>query len=280
MNAIMIRPAPATATPAIPMGRLLRIFAREAKYEFLKAVRSPAASIPFLVLPIPLYLFFGVVLTGSAPQMQQNPHLADYVFAGWCTFAVMMPAIFGIGCGLAIERSAGLMRFKRALPTPRGVYLTAKFCMAMTFAAIAMAELIVAALFAGRITMTLGQLLPFAVVMIVGALPFCSIGLLIGAYSSGPASPAVANLVFLPMVWLSGFFFPLPDQTAHPQPVPALLPSAPDGTRGGRFSEIHGAAADHDDDSAGGRDHRIWRTRDATSGPRRLTPRYASRPRR
>jgi len=109
-----------------------------------------------------------------------------------------------------MERTAGLMKLKRALPTPAGVYLSAKFCMAMTFAAIAMAELTLAALFAGRITMTLTQLLPFAVVMIVGVLPFCAIGMLIGAYSSGPASPAVANLVFLPMVWLSGFFFPLP----------------------------------------------------------------------
>jgi ABC-2 type transport system permease protein len=35
-------------------------------------------------------------------------------------------------------------------------------------------------------------------------------GLLIGAYTSGSASPAIANLLFLPMLWLSGLFFPLP----------------------------------------------------------------------
>jgi ABC-2 type transport system permease protein len=197
-------------------------FVREAKYEFLKAVRGPAASVPFLVLPIPLYLFFGVVLANNSPEMRANPSLADYVFAGWCAFAVMMPAIFGVGCGVALERTSGLMKFKRALPTPPGVYLTAKFVMAMAFAAIAVAELVVAALFAGKITMTPGQLLPFAAVMIVGVVPFCAIGLFIGAYSSGPASPAIANLVFLPMIWLSGFFFPLP---AGLRPLSIVFPS-------------------------------------------------------
>jgi ABC-2 type transport system permease protein len=32
----------------------------------------------------------------------------------------------------------------------------------------------------------------------------------IGAYASGSASPAIANVVFLPMLWLSGLFIPLP----------------------------------------------------------------------
>ncbi len=39
---------------------------------------------------------------------------------------------------------------------------------------------------------------------------FSALGLFIGAYTSGSAAPAVANLVFLPMTWLSGLFFPLP----------------------------------------------------------------------
>jgi ABC-2 type transport system permease protein len=47
--------------------------------------------------------------------------------------------------------------------------------------------------------------------MIAGSLPFCAIGLLIGSYVSSGASPAVANLVYLPGMWLSGSMFPLPE---------------------------------------------------------------------
>ena len=48
------------------------------------------------------------------------------------------------------------------------------------------------------------------IVMIVGVVPFCALSLLIGAYTSGTSAPAFINIVFLPMLWLSGLFIPLP----------------------------------------------------------------------
>lgn len=210
MNATAVNAAQPPVMVPMPPLRLLRAYAMEAKFELVKSLRSPAAAIPFLLLPVPFYLFFGVVLAGNSPEMGTNPQLADFIFTGWCAFAVMMPAIFGVGCGLAIERSAGLHKLKRAQPAPPGAYIIAKLAMSLAFAAIAMLELVAAALWTGKITMGGWQLLAFSLTMIVGALPFCALGLWIGAYVSGSASPAVANLIFLPMLYLSGMFFPLP----------------------------------------------------------------------
>ena len=132
------------------------------------------------------------------------------MFSGFSVFAVMGPALFGVGCVLAIERDAGLLKLKRAQPAPGGAYLIAKMTMGMVFAAAAMSTLIVAALVAGKISLSASQLAIMTAVMIVGAIPFAAIGLFIGAYVSGSASPAFANLIFLPMLWLSGLFIPLP----------------------------------------------------------------------
>jgi ABC-2 type transport system permease protein len=194
----------------MPVGRIVRAYACEAGYELLHLLRAPALAIPFLLLPGPLYLFFGVVLAGASPQAQANPALADFVLAGWCGFAAMGPALFGVGCPLAVEREAGLLKLKRALPAPPGSHLAAKFVMAMTFAALAVGSVMVAALSLGKITLGVGALLGMAAVMIAGAVPFAAIGLCVGAYASGSAAPAFANLVFLPMLYLSGMFFPLP----------------------------------------------------------------------
>jgi ABC-2 type transport system permease protein len=210
MTAATLNPVQDRPAVAMPTRRLLRAYVMEARFEFVKAMRSAAASIPFLLLPIPLYFFFGVMLGGASPEMRTNPQLADYLFAGWAAFAVMMPAIFGVGCTLAVERTAGLHRLKRAQPAPPGAYIIAKLAMSLAFAALAMAELVIVALLAGKITMSGWALAGFSVTMIVGALPFCAIGLWIGAYFSGSAAPAVANLIFLPMLYLSGLFFPLP----------------------------------------------------------------------
>jgi ABC-2 type transport system permease protein len=192
----------------MPMGRVLGAYRAEVKYELLRMLRTAGISIPFLLLPVPMYLFFGVVISG--PAVLENPGLGDYLFSGWSVFGVMGPALFGAGCTLAIERDAGLFRLKRALPAPTGAWLVAKTLVAVVFAAIAVASLIVAALVADSTALSGQQLAIIAIVMVAGAIPFCAIGLLIGAYVSGSAAPAIGNVVFMPMLWLSGLFIPLP----------------------------------------------------------------------
>ncbi len=124
--------------------------------------------------------------------------------------AVMGPALFGVGSTLAPERDAGLMKLKRALPAPTGSYLIAKFLMAMFFAALAMGIMIITAKSAGKISFSNVQLLLLTVTLVLGALPFCALGLFIGAHFSGGAAPGITNLIYLPMIYLGGLFIPLP----------------------------------------------------------------------
>jgi ABC-2 type transport system permease protein len=195
--------------PSLMSGsRVLRAYLTEARYEAVRMLRAPAFAVPFLVLPVAVYLLFGVVMAGG--EIAKNPRVADFLFIGFCVMAVMGPALFGMGCTLAVEREAGLLKLKRALPAPPGAYLLAKFLMGMFFAAVAMVVMITAALLAGKITLGAGQLAVLSAVLIVGSVPFCALGLFIGAYCSGSVAPAIGNLIYLPMIWLSGIFIPLP----------------------------------------------------------------------
>ena len=192
----------------MPIGAILRAYAAEAKFESLRMLRTPGMAIPFLLLPAPVYVLFGVVI--AAPAIETNPAIANYLFSGWCAFAVMGPALFGPGCALAVEREAGLLRLKRALPAPSGAWLAAKMLMAIAFAACSVTTVAIAAIVAGKITISAGQVLLLATVMVAGSIPFCAIGLCVGSYVSGSTAPAILNVIFLPMLWLSGLFFPLP----------------------------------------------------------------------
>lgn len=192
----------------MPLRRVLHAYATEVKYEAMRMLRTPGIAIPFLLLPVPIYLFFGVML--PAGEIAKNPALGGYLFSGWCVFATMGPGMFGAGCTLAVERDAGLFRLKRALPAPAGAWLLAKTVVAMVFAAAAVASLVAAARVTGTAYLSAAQLATVALVMIPGAIPFCALGLFIGARVSGSTAPAVINVLFLPMLWLSGLFFPLP----------------------------------------------------------------------
>ena len=53
-------------------------------------------------------------------------------------------------------------------------------------------------------------MLAVSAVNILGAVPFCAIGLFIGTRCTGKSAPAFVNLLYLPMIYLSGFLIPLP----------------------------------------------------------------------
>jgi ABC-2 type transport system permease protein len=211
MNATVATDLVFKPTGPMPLDRILRSYFAAARYEFMQTLRAPAFSFPFLMMPAALYLLLGVVMAGNSPEAASNPQIATYLISGFMAFAVMGPGIFGFGVGLAMERDQGLLKLKRAQPLPAGAHLFAKMAMSLAFSGVAAGSVAVTAVVAGKVIIGWGSLLILLAVMIVGSLPFCAIGFLIGAYSSAGASPAIANIAYLPGMWLSGMFFPLPE---------------------------------------------------------------------
>jgi len=191
----------------MPRGRLWRAYAVEAKYESLRMLRTPAFAGPFLLLPVGLYLLFAVLLFGA--EIAKDPKGGLFSFMGFSMLGVMGPGMFGFGITVALEREQGLLKLKRALPAPPAASLLAKMLMSMLFVAIVMATMIAVAPL-GHLRLSAGQLASVSAVSIAGAMPFCAMGFLIGSLSSGKAAPAFVNLLYLPMIYLSGFLFPLP----------------------------------------------------------------------
>src|SRR5690606_26550210 len=121
--------------------------------------RPPALAIPFLVIPLAIYLLFGVLIIGdSAAESEWGPGIANFLFSGFAAVGAMMPGIFS-GTLLAQERDAALLKLKRALPMPPGAYLIAKTAMSMGLAAIAVTVVVVAALAAGKVTISVTPVL-------------------------------------------------------------------------------------------------------------------------
>jgi ABC-2 type transport system permease protein len=190
-----------------PFRHLFRAYMTEAKYESLRTLRAPAFAGPFLLIPTALYLLFGTMVPSSGSTRPVGP----YLFTGFTVMGIMGPALFGFGMGLALEREQGLIALKRALPMPKGAYLLAKMLMAVLFAILIASAIAIETLFVGAVPLTLAQLSSVAAVAVAGTIPFCAIGLFIGARVSGRAAPAFVNLAYLPLMYLSGLFFPLPE---------------------------------------------------------------------
>lgn len=203
--------AATTVAAQLPVARLLRAYLMESRMAFFAALRAPDFAIPFLAIPMAIYLLFGVVISGAmAAKSPFGPGLADYLYSGFAALAVVMPGIFG-GVNLAIERQGRLLTLKRALPTPPGAVIVSKLVLAVGVSALAAGLVAVLAICFGKLTITLGQALVIWLSLVLGSLAFAGLGLLVGSLASAASAPAWGLVVFLPQVWLSGSFIPLPD---------------------------------------------------------------------
>lgn len=181
----------------------LALYLREAKYEFLRVLRTPAFSVPTLVFAPMFYLLFGVLLNRG------NTGAASYLMATYSVFGVIGPGLFGFGVGLAMDRERGLLTLKRVQPVPALAPLLARMGMAMLFAACIGVVLLALGMTLGGVRMDPAQSALLLCVDILGVMPFCALGLLIGTVSSGSGAPAVVNLIYMPMALLSGLWLPL-----------------------------------------------------------------------
>jgi ABC-2 type transport system permease protein len=208
-----------TAAPVMNTGQVFNAYVQEARAEVLRYLRLPGFLLPTMLFPSVFYLMFGIILAH-----QNSPDGARFLLASYGTFGVMAPGLFGFGVSLAIDREHGLLTLKRALPMPPGAYLVGKMCMALMMAAVVTTLMLCLARFGGGVQLTAGQAATFFVTEVLGVLAFCSLGLLLGTLAKGQSAPGLVNLVYLPMAFLSGLWFPL---SVMPKFIQAIAPLWP-----------------------------------------------------
>lgn len=196
-------------TVALSGSRLFGAYCAATRFELLRMLRNPAYALPMLLVPLGLYLLFAVLIAGEA--IAKEPEVGTYLFAGFAVLAVSMPALFGIGPTLALERDIRLHELRRAQPAPAGAWLVAKLAVGIAYGGLALLPMLVAGVATGKLSLGGAQLVATSLVLLSGSIPFCALGLLIGSFLGASAAPAWANLVYLPGCYLSGMFFPLPE---------------------------------------------------------------------
>jgi ABC-2 type transport system permease protein len=216
MNAMILKSVEANSGLLSPR-RTANAYLTEIRFEFMRMLRNPALAIPVVLLPTALYLLFAVVIFGEA--IAKDPDLRVFLFVAFAVMGVSMPALFGIGASLAMEREMGLLRLKRAQPAPPASWLVAKITCGVLFCALSYLPMLTVAIVTGKLALGGSQLIAMSLALLAGSIPFCALGLMVGALVKGSAAPGYANLIYLPGCYLSGMFFPLPKSMYWQAPV-------------------------------------------------------------
>jgi ABC-2 type transport system permease protein len=191
----------------------------QARVEVLLTVRRPESLLVTLVIPLGILVFFAQF---DAVSTVKDP--VDFLVPGILALAVMSTAMVSLGIATGYERRYGVLKRLGSTPLSRSGLLTAK-TMNVVAIEVVQAVLIVVTGIALGWKLTAG-IVPAIVLLLIGTVAFAGIGMLLAGTLRAEANLAVANGLYLVLLFLGGMAYPLARLPAGVRFVAELLPAA------------------------------------------------------
>ena len=190
-----------------PLVRTVEIYWKETKYEFLKRWRMPVYSLSVILFPAMFYTLFGLVINRDASGGHREA--ATYLLATMGCYGIIGVALYGFGVGVATERGQGWLEVKRASPMPIPAYFMGRVASCLLFSLIVFLTLLTLGVSFGGVRLASTQILGLMATLVLGSIPFCAFGLVIGYLAKPNSAPSLVNMLYLPLSFLSGLWMPI-----------------------------------------------------------------------
>lgn len=205
--------------------------------------RNPSAAFFGFVLPLLFLFLFGSIASGDTQDLA-------IVIPGIAGLSVMATTFNALAMNVTFLREQGVLKRMRGTPLPTGSYLAGLLGNAATNAAVQIVIVVLAANLAFGMPWPPN---PMTVVVfgLAGVVCMASLGI---AFShlipNFDAAPAYTNIVFLPMIFISGVFYDVENVPAFLRDIADALPLVHiiDGLRAGLVEG--GGMSGHWDDLA------------------------------
>ncbi|HLM51915.1 MAG TPA: ABC transporter permease, partial [Solirubrobacteraceae bacterium] len=178
--------------------------------------RNPSAAFFNFLFPLILLALFGAVVS--------NQDTLDVIVPGIAGLSVMSTTFTALAFNVTFLREQGVLKRIRGTPLPPGAYLAGVAANAVTNAALQILIITVA----GRLFFGIGwpkDLLELVVFVVAGVVCFASLGV---AYShvipNFDSAPAYTNVIFLPVIFISGVFYDASEVPAFLRDIAEALP--------------------------------------------------------
>jgi ABC-2 type transport system permease protein len=179
--------------------------------------RNPTAAFFNFFLPLLFLALFGAIFGG-------NQETLNVIVPGIAGMSLMSTTFTALAMNLTFLREQGVLKRMRGTPLPTGSYLAGIAANAVTNAAIQITLVVLA----GRVFFGLGwpkDWLELVVFVVAGVVCLAALGV---AWShvipNFEAAPAYVNIVFLPVIFISGVFYDIDNTPAFLRDIAQALP--------------------------------------------------------
>jgi ABC-2 type transport system permease protein len=179
--------------------------------------RNPTAAFFSFLLPLIFLFLFGAVFSGNQANL-------NVLVPGIAGLSVMATTFNALATQMTFLREQGVLKRVRGTPLPGTSYLSGIIGSAATNAVIQILIIIVA----GKLFFGLGwpkDWAELAVFTVLGVACFAAMGVAFShVIPNFEAAPAYTNLVFLPMIFISGVFFDVDNVPTFLRDIANALP--------------------------------------------------------
>lgn len=182
---------------------------RQVRYEQQSFWRNPASAFFAFAFPVMFLVIFGSLNHGSSIDSMGGIPYNSYYIPALVTFGVIGACMTNISMSVTIRRDSGVLKRLRGTPLPPWVFM----CGLIGSSAVVSA--ILAALITGLGMAFYGVNAPhhpatLLLALLLGGGVFCALGLALSALiPNADSAPAITNAVVLPLLFISGTFYPL-----------------------------------------------------------------------
>lgn len=192
----------------------------QTRIELLLTVRRAESLLVTLGIPLGLLVFFAKV---DVVRVSGDP--IDFLVPGILGLAVMSTAMVSLGIATGYERRYGVLKRLGATPLSRGGLLLAKTLDVLAIEVLQAVVIIVTGVILGwKPTAGIGAAI---LLLLVGTVAFAGVGMLMAGTLRAEANLALANGLFLVLLFLGGMAYPLDKLPGPLQAIAKVLPAAP-----------------------------------------------------
>ena len=190
------------------------------RFEIVRTLRNVRFLVMLIAFPVLLYLIYA-----KQHGISQGLTVATLLLVSLAVYSGMGSAMFASGPQLARERRSGWMRQMRISPISTRGWFTAKLVQAILMIVPGLAVLTALALTYGHVHLAAGRLGLLVAVLVLGAIPFCALGLVIGLMFDSQTAQVAQMITLLVLAFLGGIFISWNNLPHGMQMIGKVLPS-------------------------------------------------------
>ena len=190
------------------------------RFEILRTLRNARFLIMLLAFPVLLYVIYA-----KQHGTSQGLTVASLLLVSMAVYSGMGSAMFASGPQLARERQNGWMRQLRISPISTRGWFAAKLAQSILLIIPGLLALVALALTYGHVHLAAGRLGLLVLVLVLGAIPFCALGLVIGLMFDGQTAQVAQMITLLVLAFLGGIFIQWSSLPHAMQLIGKALPS-------------------------------------------------------